>query len=67
MAKKKPINERCPFKDECDRKKCDFQFPGIFRQEDMVVGIMSNDPKKARKAFVAVEEAMAQYSDETSK
>lgn len=26
MAKKKPINERCPFKDECDRKKCDFQF-----------------------------------------
>ena len=26
MAKKKPINERCPFKEECDRKKCDFSF-----------------------------------------
>lgn len=40
-----------------DKEKCDFQFPGIYRQDDMVVGIMSSDPKKARKAFVAIEEA----------
>lgn len=50
-----------------DKEKCDFQFPGIFRQEDMVVGIMANDPKKARNAFVAVEEAMAEYIEEVSK
>lgn len=26
MAKKKEINERCPFQSECERKKCEFQF-----------------------------------------
>lgn len=50
-----------------DKEKCDFQFPGIFKQEDMVVGIMASNPKKARKAFVAIEEAMADESGESSK
>lgn len=26
MAKKKPINERCPFWSECERKKCEFTY-----------------------------------------
>lgn len=43
-----------------DREKCDFQFPGIFKQEDLVVGIMTNglDAKIARKVHVALEEAL---------
>lgn len=50
-----------------DKEKCDFQFPGIYRQEDMVVGIMADEPKKARKAFVAIEEAMSEEADGSSK
>lgn len=43
-----------------DREKCDFQFPGIFKQEELVVGLMTNglDAKMARKVHVALEEAL---------
>lgn len=45
-----------------DREKCDFQFPGIFKQEDLVVGLMTNglDTKTARKVHVAIEEALTE-------
>lgn len=45
-----------------DSEKCDFQFPGIFKQEELVVGLMTNgmDAKDARKVHVAIGEALAE-------
>ena len=47
-----------------DKSKCDFYFPGIFMQEELVVGITASglDQKKARKVRVAIEEAMSDPS-----
>ena len=49
-----------------DRDKCDFYFPGIFMQDELVVGITASglDHKKARRVRVAIEQAMTEASDE---
>lgn len=43
-----------------DKEKCDFYFPGIFMQDELVVGITASglDHKKARRVRVAIEQAM---------
>lgn len=43
-----------------DKEKCDFYFPGIFMQDELVVGITASgmDHKKARKVRIAIEQAM---------
>ena len=49
-----------------DKDKCDFYFPGIFMQDELVVGITASglDHKKARRVRVAIEQAMTEASDE---
>lgn len=49
-----------------DRDKCDFYFPGIFMQDELVVGITASglDHKKARRVRLAIEQAMADASEE---
>lgn len=48
-----------------DKEKCDFYFPGIFMQDELVVGITASglDHKKARKVRLAIEQAMAEASE----
>ena len=43
-----------------DRDKCDFQFPGIYIRNDMVVGVAATglDSEKARKVSAAVQTAV---------
>ena len=43
-----------------DKSKCDFYFPGIYMQDEVVVGITASglNHKKARKVRVAIQEAM---------
>lgn len=47
-----------------DKSKCDFYFPGIFMQDELVVGITASglEQKKARKVRIAIEEAMSENS-----
>ena len=42
-----------------DKSKCDFYFPGIYMQDEVVVGITASglNHKKARKVRVAIQEA----------
>lgn len=49
-----------------DKDKCDFYFPGIFMQDELVVGITASglDHKKARKVRLAIEQAMADAAEE---
>ncbi len=49
-----------------DKEKCDFYFPGIFMQDELVVGITASglDHKKARKVRIAIEQAMTESQDE---
>ncbi len=48
-----------------DKEKCDFYFPGIFMQDELVVGITASglDHKKARRVRLAIEQAMAEASE----
>ena len=43
-----------------DKSKCDFYFPGIYMQDEVVVGITASglNHKKARRVRVAIQEAM---------
>lgn len=45
-----------------DQQKCDFQFPGIVRQDEVVIGINAagTDHKKVKKIRECVEEAFTQ-------
>ncbi len=49
-----------------DKDKCDFYFPGIYMQDEMVVGITASgmDHKKARKLRIAIEQAMQEVQEE---
>ena len=49
-----------------DKSKCDFYFPGIYMQEEVVVGITASglNHKKARKVRVAIQEAMEASDNE---
>ena len=49
-----------------DKEKCDFYFPGIFMQDELVVGITASgfDHKKARRVRIAIEQAMTDASEE---
>ena len=49
-----------------DKEKCDFYFPGIFMQDELVVGITASglDHKKARRVRIAIEQAMTDASNE---
>lgn len=48
-----------------DKEKCDFYFPGIFMQDELVVGITASglDHKKARRVRLAIEQAMTDVSE----
>lgn len=48
-----------------DKEKCDFYFPGIFMQDELVVGITASglDHKKARRVRLAIEQAMTDASE----
>ena len=49
-----------------DKSKCDFYFPGIYMQDEVVVGITASglNHKKARKVRVAIQEAMEASDNE---
>ena len=49
-----------------DKTKCDFYFPGIYMQDEVVVGITASglNHKKARKVRVAIQEAMEASDNE---
>ena len=49
-----------------DKSKCDFYFPGIYMQDEVVVGITASglNHKKARRVRVAIQEAMAASDNE---
>ena len=49
-----------------DREQCDFYFPGIYMQDEVVVGITASglNHKKARKVRVAIQEAMEASDNE---
>lgn len=49
-----------------DKSKCDFYFPGIYMQDEVVVGITASglDHKKARRVRVAIQEAMEASDNE---
>lgn len=49
-----------------DREKCDFYFPGIYMQDELVVGITASgmDHKKARRVREEIEEALEKVSRE---
>ena len=49
-----------------DKSKCDFYFPGIYMQDEVVVGITASglNHKKARRVRVAIQEAMEASDNE---
>ena len=49
-----------------DKEKCDFYFPGIFMQDDLVVGITASglDHKKARRLREEIEKALEKIAGE---
>ena len=49
-----------------DKSKCDFYFPGIYMQDEVVVGITASglNHKKARKVRVAIHEALEASDNE---
>lgn len=49
-----------------DKSKCDFYFPGIYMQDEVVVGITASglNHKKAREVRVAIQEAMEASDNE---
>ena len=49
-----------------DNSKCDFYFPGIYMQDEVVVGITASglNHKKARRVRVAIQEAMEASDNE---
>ena len=49
-----------------DKSKCDFYFPGIYMQDEVVVGITASglNHKKAMKVRVAIQEAMEASDNE---
>lgn len=49
-----------------DKSKCDFYFPGIYMQDEVVVGITASglNHKKARKVRVAIQEVMEASDNE---
>ena len=49
-----------------DKSKCDFYFPGIYMQDEVVVGITASglNHTKARKVRVAIQEAMEASDNE---
>ena len=49
-----------------DREQCDFYFPGIYMQDEVVVGITASglNHKRARKVRVAIQEAMEASDNE---
>ena len=49
-----------------DKSKCDFYFPGIYMQDEVVVGMTASglNHKKARKVRVAIQEAMEASDNE---
>lgn len=49
-----------------DKSKCDFYFPGIYMQDEVVVGITASglNHKKARKVRAAIQEAMEASDNE---
>ncbi|MDO4647534.1 MAG: bifunctional precorrin-2 dehydrogenase/sirohydrochlorin ferrochelatase [Eubacteriales bacterium] len=50
-----------------DREKCDFYFPGVFMEENMVVGVTASglDHRKARIARIAIQEALEKVAGES--
>lgn len=51
-----------------DKDKCDFYFPGVYIQDQVVVGITASgeDHRKARDVRIAIEQALSQASGEDS-
>lgn len=49
-----------------DREKCDFYFPGIFMQDELVVGITASglDHKKARRVREEIEKVLENIAQE---
>lgn len=49
-----------------DREKCDFYFPGIFMQDELVVGITANglDHKKARRVREEIQKVLERIAGE---
>ena len=49
-----------------DKSKCDFYFPGIYMQDEVVVGITASglNHKKARRVRVVIQEAMEASDNE---
>lgn len=47
-----------------DKEKCDFYFPGVYLQDELVVGITASgqDHKKARRVRVAIEAALEEMT-----
>lgn len=48
------------------KEKCDFYFPGVYVQEELVIGITASghDHKKARKVRIAIEETLEELVGE---
>lgn len=50
-----------------DREKCDFYFPGVFMQDEIVVGITASglDHKKARKVREEIQKVLEKLTEES--
>ena len=50
-----------------DREKCDFYFPGVFMQDEIVVGITASglDHKKARKVREEIQKVLEKLAEES--